>query len=100
ASNSHIAVMLAVGLLGTIGHLLLILALGLAPTATLMPFVYVQIVSAAASGWLVFRHAPDGFGWIGMGVVAVCGAASAWLNVREMSQKRLVSAVEANTITD
>lgn len=100
ASDAHIALMLAVGLLGTIGHLLLILALGFAPTATLMPFVYVQIVCAAAFGWLAFRHVPDGFGWIGMGVVAVCGAASAWLNVREASQKRLVSAVEADTIAD
>lgn len=100
AGNSQIALMVAVGMLGTVGHLLLIFAVGLAPTATLMPFIYVQIVSAAAFGWLVFRHAPDGFGWIGMGVVAVCGAASAWLNVREASQKRLVSAVEADTIAD
>jgi drug/metabolite transporter (DMT)-like permease len=100
ASSPHIGLMFAVGLLGTLGHLLLILALGLAPTATLMPFIYVQIMSAAAFGWLVFRHVPDGFAWIGMGVVAVCGAASAWLNVREASQRRLVSAVEADTIAD
>jgi len=100
ASGSQIALMLGVGLLGTVGHLLLILALGLAPTATLMPFIYVQIVSAAAFGWLVFRHVPDGFAWIGMGIVAVCGAASAWLNVREAAVKHPVSAVEADTIGD
>lgn len=98
ASAWHIALMFAVGLLGTVGHLLLILALGFAPTATLMPFVYVQIVSAAGFGWLVFHHVPDGFALIGMGVVAVCGAASAWLNVREASQRRQVSALEADTV--
>lgn len=100
ASGPHIALMFAVGLLGTVGHLLLILALGFAPTATLMPFVYVQVVSAAFFGWLVFRHVPDGFAFAGMAVVCACGAASAWLNVREASRRHPVSAVEADTIAD
>jgi drug/metabolite transporter (DMT)-like permease len=100
AQPEHIALMLGVGLLGTVGHLLLILALGLAPTATLMPFAYVQVVAAAALGWLAFRHVPDGWGWIGMGVVSVSGAASVWLNMREAASRRPVSAVEVDTIAD
>ena len=100
-SGSRLALTVLIGALGTIGHLFLILALGFAPTATLMPFVYVQIISAAAFGWLVFRHVPDGFAWFGMGVVALCGAASAWLNVSEASSRRHpVSPVEADTIAD
>lgn len=98
ASAPQLALMLGVGVLGTVGHLLLIFALGLAPTATLMPFTYVQILSAAAFGWLVFAQSPDGAGWIGMAVIAVCGAASAWLNVREASRRRVVSALEADSI--
>ena len=82
AQPQHLALMLVIGLLGTTGHLLLILALGFAPTATLMPFVYVQIAAAAAVSWVVFRHVPDGWAWVGMAVIALCGAASAWLNVR------------------
>ena len=100
AQGSHIALMIAVGALGTIGHLLLILALGFAPTATLMPFVYVQVVSAAAFGWLVFRHVPDAWTWMGIVAVSICGAASAWLNVSEASRKRQVSALEADSIAD
>jgi drug/metabolite transporter (DMT)-like permease len=100
ASGWHIALMFLVGLLGTVGHLLLIFALGLAPTATLMPFVYVQVVSAAAFGWLVFSHVPDGWAWVGMAVVTVCGAASAWLNVREAAARRPVSAVQVDTMAD
>ncbi|HEY0857950.1 MAG TPA: DMT family transporter [Albitalea sp.] len=100
ASGWHIALMFLVGLLGTFGHLLLILALGLAPTATLMPFVYVQVVSAAAFGWWVFGHVPDGWAWVGMAVVTVCGAASAWLNVREAAARRPVSAVQVDTMAD
>ncbi|RQP25010.1 DMT family transporter [Piscinibacter terrae] len=100
ASGPHLSLMLCVGLLGTFGHLLLILALGFAPTSTLMPFVYVQIVSAAFFGWVAFRHVPDAFAFVGMAVVAVCGAASAWLNVREASSRRPMSPLAADTITD
>lgn len=100
ATAAQLGLMVAVGLLGTVGHLLLIFALGLAPTATLMPFTYVQIVSAAVFGWLVFGQRPDGIGWTGMAVVAVCGAASAWLNVREASRRRQVSALEVDSIAD
>jgi drug/metabolite transporter (DMT)-like permease len=78
----HLALMLLIGLLGTTGHLLLILALGMAPTSTLMPFTYAQIAVAACGSWLVFGHVPDGGAWTGMAIIAACGAASAWLNVR------------------
>jgi len=98
ATSGQLALMLGIGLLGTTGHLLLILALGLAPTSTLMPFVYTQIGFAAAISYTVLGHAPDRWGWVGMGVVAVCGAASAWLNVRKASVPS--SPVAADTIAD
>ena len=100
ASPAMLVLMLGVGLLGTFGHLLLILALGLAPTATLMPFIYVQIAAAAALGWLVFGHVPDAWAWIGMSIVAACGGASAWLNVRDSASRRVDSPVAADTIAD
>lgn len=90
-----------IGLLGTAGHLFLILALGLAPTGTLMPFVYLQIAVAATIGWFAFDHAPDGYAWLGMAVLSACGAAAAWLNVREAQARRLPeSAVLQDTIAD
>jgi drug/metabolite transporter (DMT)-like permease len=89
------------GLAGTFGHLLLILALGLAPASTLMPFVYVQIGSAVLVGWWVFGVLPDRWGWLGMGIVAVAGAATAWLNLRGAErERRAPSAVAADTIAD
>jgi len=100
ASPRLLALMLAVGLLGTVGHLLLIFALGLAPTATLMPFTYTQIAVAAGVGWLVFAHVPDGWAQVGMAVVAACGATSAWLNVREAATRRPISPVAADTMAD
>ncbi len=76
------AALAAVAALGTGGHLLLILALGMAPTATLMPFIYTQIPLATALGWLVFDRLPDAVAWIGMAVIMACGASAAWLNLR------------------
>ena len=101
APASAWGLLLLIGALGTLGHLMLVLAFGLAPTATLMPVMYTQIGFAALVGWLIFAQAPDGWGWLGMSVVAVCGAASAWLNVREAAAARApVSALGADTIID
>lgn len=94
-SITQIVWIMAIGLFATVGHLCLIFAFGVAPMATLMPFVYVQIVTALVVSWMVFRHVPDAWAWVGMAVIAACGAGSAWLNVR-----RPVSVVEADTISD
>jgi drug/metabolite transporter (DMT)-like permease len=93
--------LLAVAVLGTGGHLLLILALGKAPASTLMPFQYAQLLVAALAGYLVFGLAPDGWSWLGMTIIGVCGAASAWLNVRAAADRqRPVSAVQADTVAE
>jgi drug/metabolite transporter (DMT)-like permease len=70
----------------------------MARTSTLMPFLYTQIGFAAVVGWLVFRRAPDFWGWVGMAVIAACGAASAWLNVRDARHPG--TTVEADTVND
>jgi drug/metabolite transporter (DMT)-like permease len=81
ATAAQWAILTAVATLGTGGHLLLILALGMAPTATLMPFIYTQIPIATALGWLVFGQLPDSIAWLGMAVIMACGATAAWLNL-------------------
>jgi drug/metabolite transporter (DMT)-like permease len=102
ATLSSLLLMAAVGACGTAGHLLLILALGMAPASRLMPFTYVQIAFAALLGWLLFRQLPDFWGWVGMGVISACGAASAWLNLRSVAaaRRRADAAVAADTIAD
>lgn len=97
----QVAALAAAAVLGTAGHLLLIVALGKAPASTLMPFQYVQLGVAALAGYLAFGLAPDGFSWLGMAIIGVCGAASAWLNVRAAADRhRPVSAVQADTVAD
>jgi drug/metabolite transporter (DMT)-like permease len=91
----------AIGLLGTGGHLLLILAFGRAPASKLMPLLYLQIAVAVLLGWLVLDHVPDGWAWLGMAVIAACGAATAVLNMRAAAvARRETSVVEADTTAD
>jgi len=101
ASASQWWLVLVIGLFATSGHLFLILAYGFAPTATLMPFVYTQIAFALVASWVAFRHVPDAWAWFGMGVIALCGGWSAWLNVRAGAPRAHPdSAVAADTIAD
>ncbi len=77
------ALLVLMGSLGTVGHFFLIMAFTKAPPATLTPYLYAQIGFAMLCGWLVFGHVPDHWSLVGMGVIAVCGVAGAWLTVRE-----------------
>ncbi len=72
-----------VGLMGTVGHFLLILAFARAPASTLSPYLYAQIAFAMLGGWLVFDHMPDRPALMGMALIAVCGTTAAWLTARQ-----------------
>ncbi len=95
ATASQIALALAIGAFNTTGHMLLIFAFRIARTATLMPFTYGQIGFAVVTSWLVFQHVPDVWAWIGIGIIAACGAASAWLNMRQAAGGRVPAASAA-----
>jgi drug/metabolite transporter (DMT)-like permease len=71
------------GLMGTVGHFMMILAYGRAPVSTLTPFLYAQIGFAMLGGWIAFSHVPDRWSMVGMVMIAICGAAGAWLAVRQ-----------------
>jgi len=59
------------------------LALKRVNTTVATPYLYSQMGFAALGGWLVFGCAPDLFSWIGMGLIATCGIANAWLAMRD-----------------
>lgn len=77
------ALLCLMGAMGTVGHFMLILAYQRAPASTLTPYLYGQIGFAMLGGWLVFGHMPDRASLVGIGLIALCGAAGAWLTVRE-----------------
>ncbi len=77
------ALLCLMGFMATVGHFLLILAYQRAPASTLTPYLYTQIAFAMFGGWLMFSQVPDATSLAGIALIAVCGAAGAWLTVRE-----------------
>lgn len=71
------------GVLGALGHFLLLMAFDRAPAATLMPYMYAQIGFGMLGGWLMFGHLPDGWSLVGIGLIAICGTAGAVLTILE-----------------
>jgi len=80
------AILCLMGFMGTVGHLFLILAYQRAPASTLTPYLYGQIGFAMLTGWVMFSQVPDLASLVGMALIAVCGAAGAWLTVRERKE--------------
>lgn len=66
-------VLIGTGFWGALGHLLQIQAYRLAPASLLAPFVYLQIISAAGLGWIVWGAFPDGLTWVGIGIICASG---------------------------
>jgi drug/metabolite transporter (DMT)-like permease len=67
------ALLILLGVLGGIGHGLLVLAFARAPVSLLAPLSYVQLVWATLAGILVFADWPDGATLIGACVIAAGG---------------------------
>jgi drug/metabolite transporter (DMT)-like permease len=67
------AVLITMGLLGTIGHFFFMHAVSIESAAALAPYSYVQIAFAMVGGWLLFAHTPDGWAVAGMLVIGLSG---------------------------
>lgn len=83
------ALLLAIGLLGTLAHLLMTWSLRYAPSATLAPMQYLEIPVATVIGWLIFRDLPDGLAGIG---ICVTVAAGLYVILRERKLARAAAA--------
>ncbi len=81
------AMLVLIGVTGTLGHYLLILAFAHAPASSITPFLYSGIAFATLAGWLVFAHVPDGMALMGIVLIACSGLAAGWLGVREQALK-------------
>lgn len=68
-----LALLAAIGVLGTLAHLLMTWSLRFAPSATLAPMQYLEIPFATLIGWLVFRDFPNGLAAIGIAVTMAAG---------------------------
>lgn len=79
-----IGAMIGLGAVAGAGHFVLILAHARAPAATLAPYIYTQILSMIALGWLVFGQVPSLWTLAGAAIVIASGA---YLLVRDAQMR-------------
>ncbi|MGV6805957.1 MAG: DMT family transporter [Ruegeria sp.] len=77
--------LLAIGVLGTVAHLLMTWSLRYAPSATLAPMQYLEIPVATLIGWLIFHDLPNGLAAVG---IAITVAAGLYVILRERASAR------------
>ena len=65
--------LVAIGLIAAVGHLLVVMAINLAPASLLAPFGYVEIIAATGLGWYVFGDWPDVISWLGIVIIVISG---------------------------
>jgi len=67
------SLLLAIGLLGTLAHLLMTWSLRYAPSATLAPMQYLEIPVATLIGWMIFADWPNPLAGMGICIVMAAG---------------------------
>jgi drug/metabolite transporter (DMT)-like permease len=75
---SHWLILLVIGVLGGLGHYFVARALMWGPASVMAPFHYVQLIGAAAMGYLAFGDVPSVWTWVGAGVIIAGGLYVAW----------------------
>ncbi|HCI07996.1 MAG TPA: EamA/RhaT family transporter [Sulfitobacter sp.] len=79
----------AIGVLGTLAHLLMTWSLRYAPSATLAPMQYLEIPIATVIGFWVFKDLPNGLATVG---IAITIAAGVYIILRERAISRDLAA--------
>ena len=67
------AMLFIIGVLGTIGHLLIVRAFAYAPASMLAPFFYIHLIWATIYGWFIFGDLPDFATIIGGAMIIASG---------------------------
>ena len=72
--GSHWLWLFGVGFWAAVSHMCMTYALKFAPSATLAPLHYLEIVAAVTLGYLVFGDFPNAMTWAGIAVIVVFGS--------------------------
>ncbi len=70
--------LLGVGFWATVSHMCITYALKDAPSATLAPLHYTELISAVIYGYLIFGDFPNGITWIGIAIITGSGLYIIW----------------------
>lgn len=79
----HYGLIVLLGFVSALTHGLISTAYTLSPASLLAPFRYLEILGAAALGYLVFHELPDALTWLGMAIILGSGLAIVYMEHRE-----------------
>jgi drug/metabolite transporter (DMT)-like permease len=95
-SSREWLILASTGVTSTVGHFFVNNAYKHAEASQLTPFVYLQIISASAMGWLVFNQLPDSLTALGIAIICASGAGIAYIeHHRHRSQPVVVTETSA-----
>ncbi|MEH6727416.1 MAG: DMT family transporter, partial [Hyphomicrobiales bacterium] len=72
-NTTEAVLLLAIGVFGTLAHLLMTWSLRFAPAATLAPMQYLEIPVATLFGFLIFKDLPNGLAAVGISITILAG---------------------------
>lgn len=81
-TSAECGLLFVVAALATAGHYTMMLAFRAAPVSVTQPVTFVQLIWAAAIGWLVFEEAVDIFVFLGGGMIIAAISYIAWREAR------------------
>ncbi len=73
ASWLDAGVLLSLGLVGGLGHQLVIKSFQYGEASVITPFTYGQLLGATVLGYLIFGDFPDLWTWLGVAIIVGCG---------------------------
>jgi drug/metabolite transporter (DMT)-like permease len=68
-----LVMLLSLGVLGGLGHFLVIKAFQAAPASVIAPLGYVELLGTAVLGYLIFANFPDALTWVGALIIIASG---------------------------
>ena len=89
------AMIVAGGLLGSLGHYLFQRAFQHAPASAITPYTYVQLVWSTIVGWIVFASFPDAWALTGMAIITGSGLLIA---LHEQRKSRTAAAAQPTAV--
>jgi len=88
--------LIAMGLVGTLGQLLMTTALRLGAVASVIVMDYTALIWAALFGWAIWDHLPPATTWLGAPLIITAGVVIAWREHRLSRTKLPVSGIESD----
>ena len=83
-SASEWVIFVGMGIIANLGHYLIVWAYDHAEASLLAPLAYTEMIGATVLGWLFFNDFPDGWTFLGVGVLMACAL---YISVRERAAK-------------